>query len=40
MLPALLADPDRAKAQRAFTAMTGMVKLDIAQLQAAADRAS
>jgi predicted 3-demethylubiquinone-9 3-methyltransferase (glyoxalase superfamily) len=40
MLPALLASPDRAKAQRAFTAMTGMIKLDIAQLQAAADGAS
>jgi predicted 3-demethylubiquinone-9 3-methyltransferase (glyoxalase superfamily) len=37
MLPALLAGPDRAKAQRAFTAMTGMIKLDIEAIRAAAE---
>jgi len=37
MLPELLADPDPAKAQRAFAAMTSMVKLDIAALRAAAE---
>jgi len=31
----LLADPDQAKAQRVMQAMMGMVKLDIAALQAA-----
>lgn len=35
VLPAMLADPDPAKAQRAMQAMLGMVKLDIAGLQAA-----
>ena len=37
MLPRLLADPDPAKAQRAFTAMSGMIKLDIEALRAAAE---
>ncbi|RAI39003.1 VOC family protein [Rhodoplanes roseus] len=32
----LLGDPDRAKAKRVATAMLGMVKLDIAALEAAA----
>lgn len=36
ILPALLQDPDRAKAQKAMTAMLGMAKIDIAALQAAA----
>lgn len=36
VLPKLLGDPDRAKAGRAMQAMMGMVKLDIAALQAAA----
>lgn len=35
----LLADPDRGRAARAMTAMQGMVKLDIAALEAAADAA-
>lgn len=35
-LPSLLADPDRAKAGRAMTAMMQMKKLDIAALQRAA----
>ena len=35
VLPKMLADPDQAKAQRAMTAMMGMVKLDIAGLQRA-----
>ncbi len=34
-LPTMLADPDRAAAARAMTAMMGMVKLDIAALEAA-----
>jgi predicted 3-demethylubiquinone-9 3-methyltransferase (glyoxalase superfamily) len=34
-LPQLLGDPDPAKAQRVMQAMLGMVKLDIAGLQAA-----
>lgn len=33
----LLADPDPARVRRAFQAMTGMVKLDIAALDAAAN---
>ena len=33
--PALIGDPDPAKAARAFQAMLGMVKLDIAALKAA-----
>lgn len=37
ILPRLLADPDRAKAKRVMVAMTQMVKLDVATLQAAAD---
>jgi predicted 3-demethylubiquinone-9 3-methyltransferase (glyoxalase superfamily) len=35
ILPTLLNDPDAAKAQRAMQAMMGMIKLDIARLQAA-----
>jgi predicted 3-demethylubiquinone-9 3-methyltransferase (glyoxalase superfamily) len=35
-LPRLLGDPDAAKAQRTMRAMLGMVKLDIAGLEAAA----
>ena len=37
MLPKLLADPDAARAQRAMTAMMQMGKLDIAELERAAD---
>jgi predicted 3-demethylubiquinone-9 3-methyltransferase (glyoxalase superfamily) len=37
VLPKLLADPDRAKAQRVMQAMLQMIKLDIAGLQAAYD---
>jgi predicted 3-demethylubiquinone-9 3-methyltransferase (glyoxalase superfamily) len=37
VLPKMLADPDAAKAGRAMQAMLGMVKLDIAALQAAFD---
>ncbi len=36
-LPTLLADPDPARATRAMQAMLGMRKLDIAELQRAAD---
>lgn len=36
-LPRMLADPDPAKAERVMRAMLGMVKLDIAALQAAYD---
>lgn len=36
VLPRLLADPDPARAARAMTAMIGMVKLDIAELERAA----
>jgi predicted 3-demethylubiquinone-9 3-methyltransferase (glyoxalase superfamily) len=36
VLPRLLADPDPAVAARVFTAMSGMVKLDIAALERAA----
>ncbi|HEX5818094.1 MAG TPA: VOC family protein [Gemmatimonadales bacterium] len=36
MLPQLLADPDHAKAQRAFTAMCGMTKLDVEAIRVAA----
>lgn len=36
-LPRLLADPDRAKAQRVMAAMLKMIKLDVAALEAAAD---
>ena len=35
VVPALLADPDRAKAQRAMAAIMQMVKIDIAAVQAA-----
>jgi predicted 3-demethylubiquinone-9 3-methyltransferase (glyoxalase superfamily) len=35
-LPRLLADPDPAVSARVFTAMTGMVKLDVAALERAA----
>ena len=38
MLPHLLAAPDQAVASRVFTAMTRMVKLDIAALERAAAR--
>ena len=34
----LLSDPDQARAQRAMAAMLGMKKLDIAAIEAAADR--
>ena len=37
MLIKLIQNPDRAKAKRAFEAMQGMIKLDIAAIQAAAD---
>jgi 3-demethylubiquinone-9 3-methyltransferase len=37
IMPALLNDPDTAKAQRVMQAMMGMIKLDIAALQAAHD---
>ena len=37
ILPALLGDPDRAKASRVMQAMMNMIKLDIPALQAAAD---
>jgi predicted 3-demethylubiquinone-9 3-methyltransferase (glyoxalase superfamily) len=33
----LLSDPDRARAKRAMEAMMSMVKLDIAELDRAAD---
>lgn len=36
-LTELLGDPDPGRAQRAVTAMLGMGKLDVAQLEAAAD---
>jgi predicted 3-demethylubiquinone-9 3-methyltransferase (glyoxalase superfamily) len=36
ILPRLLADPDPAVAARVFTAMTGMVKLDVAAIERAA----
>jgi predicted 3-demethylubiquinone-9 3-methyltransferase (glyoxalase superfamily) len=39
LLPRLLADPDQAKASRVMQAMMGMIKLDIAGLQAAYDGA-
>jgi predicted 3-demethylubiquinone-9 3-methyltransferase (glyoxalase superfamily) len=38
VLPKLLGDSDPAKASRVMQAMMGMIKLDIAALQAAADR--
>jgi predicted 3-demethylubiquinone-9 3-methyltransferase (glyoxalase superfamily) len=36
-LPELLADPDPARAKRAFEAMMTMVKIDVAELERAAD---
>jgi predicted 3-demethylubiquinone-9 3-methyltransferase (glyoxalase superfamily) len=36
-LPQMLADPDRAKAQRVMTAMLKMVKIDVAALKRAYD---
>lgn len=36
ILPRLLADPDPAVARRVFSAMQGMIKLDIAALEHAA----
>ena len=36
ILPRLLADPDPAVASRVFTAMTGMVKIDVAGIERAA----
>ena len=38
-MEAIFADPDPARAQRAMQAMMGMRKLDVAELQAAADGA-
>jgi predicted 3-demethylubiquinone-9 3-methyltransferase (glyoxalase superfamily) len=35
----LIADPDTARAQRAFQAMLGMKKIDIAEVERAADAA-
>ena len=37
VLPELLADPDQDKAQRVMKAMLGMNKIDVAELQRAAD---
>lgn len=37
ILPKLLADPDRAKAKRVMEAMGGMIKIDVAAINAAAD---
>ena len=37
LLSTAIADPDPARAQRAFAAMMGMTKIDIATLQAALD---
>ncbi len=36
MLPALLADPNRARASRVMEAMITMVKIDVAAIEAAA----
>ena len=36
ILPQLLADPDREKAKRVMEAMVGMVKIDVAGIEAAA----
>lgn len=36
ILPELLADPDRAKAKRVMEAITQMVKIDVAKIEAAA----
>jgi predicted 3-demethylubiquinone-9 3-methyltransferase (glyoxalase superfamily) len=38
-LPRLLSDPDRAKANRAMQAMMGMKKIEIAELERAAEGA-
>jgi 2-polyprenyl-6-hydroxyphenyl methylase/3-demethylubiquinone-9 3-methyltransferase len=35
VLTAAIANPDRAAARRAFNAMMGMTKIDIAQIEAA-----
>jgi len=35
VLPKMLADPDKAKAERVFQAMMGMVKIDVSALQRA-----
>ena len=37
MLPALLADPDRARARRVMEAMITMVKIDVSAIEAAAN---
>jgi predicted 3-demethylubiquinone-9 3-methyltransferase (glyoxalase superfamily) len=39
-LPELLSDPDTAKARRVMQAMVQMVKIDIAQIEAAANRST
>ena len=39
-LPRLLADPDRAKAKRVMAAMIEMVKIDVAAIEAAAEKES
>jgi predicted 3-demethylubiquinone-9 3-methyltransferase (glyoxalase superfamily) len=40
VLPRLLTDPDRDKADRVFAAMMTMKKIDIAELERAADGAA
>jgi predicted 3-demethylubiquinone-9 3-methyltransferase (glyoxalase superfamily) len=39
-LGALMADPDPQRAERAFSAMLSMTKIDIAAIRAAADAGS